>query len=113
VALDFLLDVDFLDGETLVDGVGEAGGGGEEAFVEIEGVGEAVGGVDAEDQGAVAAAGELEAGSGGDAGFADSAFAAEEEDSHLIIIALGEGVDRAAGLLSRAQSTADTIRGDS
>lgn len=82
VAFDFLLDVDFVDVEVGGDFAGVGGGGVEEAGFEVEGVGEGVGGVDAHDEGAVAELGEADAGSGGEAGFADTAFAAEEEDTH-------------------------------
>ena len=44
---------------------------------EVEGIGQAVRGIDAHHQGAVTEAGELQAGGGRETGFADAAFAAE------------------------------------
>ena len=82
VALDLLLDIDFVDGEVVVDGVGVAGLAVEEVGFEVEGVGQAVGGIDAHDQRAIAEARELQAGGGGETGFPDASFAAEEKDAH-------------------------------
>ena len=82
MALDLLLNVDLVDGEALVDGVRVAGLGVEEAGFEIEGVGQAVGRIDAHHQGAVAQPRKLQAGGGGKTGFPDASFAAEEKDAH-------------------------------
>ena len=68
VPLDLLLNVDFVDGEALVDGVGVAGLAVEEVGFQVEGIRQAVGGVDAHDQRAVAEPGELQPGSGGETG---------------------------------------------
>ena len=46
MAFDLLLDVDLVDGELLVDGVGVAGLAVKEGGFEIEGVGQAVGRID-------------------------------------------------------------------
>ena len=89
MAFDLLLDVDFVDGELVVDGVGVAGLAVEEAGFEVEGVGQAVGGIDAHDQGAIAEPRELQAGGGGETGFSDASFAAEEKDAHVFIVAVG------------------------
>ena len=59
MALDFLLDVDLVDGQLLVDRIGVAGLAVEEAGFEVEGVGQAVRRIDAHDQGAIAEAREF------------------------------------------------------
>ena len=87
MAFDLLLDIDFVDGEVVVDRVRVAGLAVEEAGFEVEGVGQAVRRIDAHDQGAVARAGELQAGGGGETGFPDASFAAEEKDAHTSILA--------------------------
>ena len=75
--LDLLLDVDLVDGQAFVDGVRVAGLAVEQAGFQVEGVRQAVGRVDAHHQRAIAQAGELQAGGGGQAGFPDAALAAE------------------------------------
>jgi hypothetical protein len=87
VALDFFLDIDLVDGKPVVDGEGVAGFAMEEAGFEVEGVGEAVGGVDAHDEGAVAEAGELQARRGGQTGLSDASLAAEQQDAHTSSVA--------------------------
>ena len=54
----------------------------EQAGFEIEGIGQAVGRIDAHHQRAIAEARELQAGGGGEAGLAHASFAAEEQDAH-------------------------------
>ena len=101
VPLDFLLDVDLLDGEVIVDGQRIVGAVLEQAGFEIEGVGQAVCGIDAHHERAVAEAGELETGGRGNAGLAHASFAAEEQDAHASILtgqrtACGPALDGAA-----------------
>ena len=72
----------------VVDGVRVAGLAVEEVGFEVEGVGQAVRGIDAHDQRAIAQAGEFQAGGGGKTGFPDASFAAEEKDAHNLILAL-------------------------
>src|SRR6185369_13105632 len=91
VAFNFLLDVDFVDGQFWVDGVRVAGLSVEEVGFEVECVGQAVRGIDTHDQGAIAQAGEFEAGCGGKTGFPNASFAAEEKDAHNLILALQRG----------------------
>ncbi len=89
VALDLLLDIDFMDGELVVDGVRVAGLAVKEAGFEIEGVGQAVRRIDAHDQRAVAQPRKLQAGGRGKTGFPHASFAAEEKDAHVFIVAVG------------------------
>ena len=91
VAFDFLLNIDFVDGELVVDGVRVAGLAVEEVGFEVEGVGQAMRGIDTHDEGAIAQAGELQAGCGGKTGFPNASFAAEEKDAHNLILALPKG----------------------
>jgi hypothetical protein len=82
VPLDLLLDVDFVDGQLVGDGVRVAGLLMEQAGFEVEGIGQAVRGVHAHDEGAIAEARQLHAGGRSQAGLADAAFAAEQQDAH-------------------------------
>ena len=84
VPLDLLLNIDLVDGEVVVDGVGVAGLGVEEAGFQIEGVGQAMRRIDAHDQGAIAEPGELQTGGSGKTGFPDASFAAKEKDAHTL-----------------------------
>ena len=59
MALDFLLDVDLMNGEFFTDRVGVAGLVMEQSGPEIEGIGQAVGRVHTHDQRAISKAGEL------------------------------------------------------
>jgi hypothetical protein len=70
------------NGKLLVDGQRIGGLHMEEFSVEIEGIGEAVGGVDAHDQGSISQLRQLDSGCGGQAGFAHPTFAAEKQDPH-------------------------------
>lgn len=78
MAPDFLLDVQFEDREPAVDGEGIGRAAVEKFAAHIEAIAEAVRRVDAHDERAVAQFGEADASRGGEAGFSDSAFAAEE-----------------------------------
>ena len=84
--LDLLLDVDLLDGEVLVDGQRIVGSGLEQAGFQIEGVGQAVGRIDAHDERAIAEARKLQTGGRGNTGLAHASFAAEEQDAHDTIV---------------------------
>ena len=81
--LDLLLDVDFMDGQLVGDGVRVAGFLVEEAGFEVEGIGQAVRGIHAHDEGAIAQARQLDAGGGGQAGLSDAAFPAKQQDAHI------------------------------
>ena len=85
--LDLLLDIDFLDGEAVVDGQRIVGSVLEQAGFQIEGVGQAVGRIDAHHQSAVAEPRKLQTGGRGNAGLAHASFAAEEQDAHALILA--------------------------
>src|SRR5205823_9228393 len=87
VPLDFFLDVDFVDGKLLGDRKRVAGFGVEEPDVEIERVGEAVGRVDAHDEGPVPQFRKLEPSSGRQTRLPYAALAAEEQDAHNLIVA--------------------------
>ena len=71
-----------MDGETIVECQRVAGFGMEKVALEIEGIGQAVGRVDAHDQRAVAEPRKLQARGSGKTGFPDASFAAEEKDAH-------------------------------
>ena len=61
--------------------------------LEIEGVSQAVGGIDAHDQRAVVELGKFYAGGRGQAGLADAALAAEEENPHIFIIVMARSYE--------------------
>jgi hypothetical protein len=82
VPFDLLLDVDFVDRQPLVDGVGIAGLRMKETHLEIERVRQAVGRIDAHHQGPIPETRELQARSGSQTGLPDAPFAAEEQDAH-------------------------------
>ncbi len=86
MALDFLLDIDFVDGQPLVDGVRIAGLAVEQLGFEIERVRQAMGRVDAHHQGAVSETGKFQTGSRRQAGFPHPSFAAEQKDAHTLIL---------------------------
>ena len=86
VALDLFLNIELEDGEAIIDGERVGSFVVEELGIEVEGIGEAVGRVNAHHQGAVTEGGEFYAGRRGEAGLADAAFAAEEKNPHRGII---------------------------
>ena len=86
VALDLFLDVQFEDRKPVIDRQRIGSLRVEEVGVEIEGIGQAVRGVDAHHQRAVAELGEFDAGGRGQAGLAHAALAAEEKNPHGDII---------------------------
>ncbi len=86
MALDLLLDVDFVNRQAVADGVRVAGLTVEEVRLEVEGVGQAVRRVHAHHQRAIAQARKLEAGGGRQAGFSHASLAAEQKDAHSFIV---------------------------
>ncbi len=86
MAFDLLLNVDFVDGQAVVDGVWVAGFRVEQVGLQVERIGQAVSRVHAHYQGPIAQAGKLQAGRGGQTGFADASFAAEEKDAHNFMV---------------------------
>ena len=69
---------------------------------EIEGIAQAVRGVDAHDQRAVAELGKFYAGRGGQAGFADTALSAEEKNPHRLNYK-ADGCEKQDGFGARLQ----------
>ena len=86
MALDFLLDVDFVNGQAVVDRVRIAGLGVEQSGLQIERIGQAMGRIDAHHQGPVPQAGKLQPGGRGQAGFSHASFTAEQKDAHSFIL---------------------------
>ena len=86
MALDLLLDVDLVDVQPVVHAVRIACLAVEEGGFQVERVPQAMGGVDAHHQRPVTQAGQLQAGSGSQAGFPHAALAAEQEDAHNSIL---------------------------
>ena len=82
MALDFLLDVHFLDGEVVVDGKRLAGLLLEQAGFKVERIRQAVGRIDAHHQGGIAKPGQLQARGRRNTGFADAALTTEQQDTH-------------------------------
>jgi hypothetical protein len=77
-----MIDIDFLEVET-IGGLDRFGGSTmEERAFEIKRVGEAVSGVDAHDKGSFAAVGKVNGSGACYAGFPDAAFAAVKKYSH-------------------------------
>ena len=82
VPLDLLLDIDFVDGEVVVNLQRVAGLGIEEAGLEVKGIGQAVRRIDAHHQGSIAELGKLQSGSSGQTRLTDTPLAAEKQDAH-------------------------------
>ena len=80
--LNFLLDIDLVDGKTIIDGIGVAGLPVKKAGFQVERIGQAMSGIDAHYQGAVTETRQLQPRSGGKTGFSDASFAAEKQDPH-------------------------------
>ena len=85
---DLELDIDFVNGKVVVDGVRIAGFGVEQAGFQIECVGQAVGRIDAHHQRAIAELRKLEPGSGRQTRFPYAALAAEEQNAHDSILSV-------------------------
>src|SRR5439155_12349606 len=89
-----------------------AGLGIEQASLQIERVGEAVGRVNAHDQGAVAEFGKLQPGSGRQTRFPYTALAAEEQDAHAFILSTSvAGPDEERLFLKERDSALRSRRG--
>lgn len=87
--LDFLLNVDLVDGQAGVDGVRVSGLGVEKIGFEVKSISEAVGRVHAHDQRAVTQARQLQPRGSGKTGLPDSSLAAKQKDAHTYILRLG------------------------
>jgi hypothetical protein len=96
VPFDFFLDIDFVDGQPLVDAVRVAGLAVEQFGFEVERVGEAVRRIHAHHQRAVSQPRKLQAGGRGETGLAHASFAAKEKDAHSSIVAGAELRDSSA-----------------
>ena len=83
VTLDLLLDVDFVYGQLVGNGIWVAGLLVEQTGFEVEGVSQAVRGVHAHYERPVAQARQLHARGGSQAGLAHAAFPAEQQDAHI------------------------------
>lgn len=101
MALDFFLNIDFVNGKVVIDWKWIAGLAMEKVGFEVEGIGKGVGRVDAHDQGAVTEAGELQACGGGETRFPNASFAAEKKDAHASIVAMGSRMVRSPGARSK------------
>jgi len=93
VALDLSLNVELLNPEPLGDQLRVGGVEMEEFGLEVEGISQAVGRIDAHDECAIAKGGKFDAGGGRQTGLADAALAGEHQNSH------GDIVDRVIGSL--------------
>jgi len=78
VALEFVIDVDLLEREVVGDFDGIESGAVEEGVFEVEGIGKAVSGVNAHNEGPLALGGQVDSGGASNTGFAHTAFATEE-----------------------------------
>jgi hypothetical protein len=83
VALKFVIDVHFLQEEAVGHFDGIESCAMEKGVFQIEGIGEAVGRIDAHNEGLLAVFGQMHAGGSRYAGFADAALAAKKENSHI------------------------------
>jgi hypothetical protein len=61
----------------------------EQIGFQVEGVGQAMGRIDAHHQGSIADPGEVQAGGRRQTGFSDASFAAEQKDAHTLILPVG------------------------
>src|ERR1035437_1303075 len=91
MTLNLLLDIDFVDGQPLVDGIRVPGLAMEQLGFDVEGVRQAMGGVDAHHQGAVSETGEFQPGSRRQTGFPHPSLPAEQKDAHNSILARSDG----------------------
>ena len=88
MALDLLVNVDFLDEEAIGYLNGLRSVAVEKRAAKIERIGEAVRWVDTHHESSFSHSSQVNARSRGDAGFANPALAAEQQDSHADILAL-------------------------
>src|ERR1039458_4614502 len=86
----FRSDIDLVDGQFPVNGVGVACLFVEEVGFQVERVGQAVRRIDTHHQRAIAQTRQVQPGRGRKTAFSDASFAAEEKDAHASILPRGK-----------------------